>query len=161
MTANSRESSGTPEGKYLIFELDSEEFGISVLQVREIMKFQGVTPVPQAPPYVQGIINLRGRIIPVLNLRIRFSMLPKEVSERTCIVVVRPLLQDGDQHVFGVIVDSVAEVLFLGAGEIEQGFDIGQSKEHSFVCGMAKSKGRVKLLLDMNRVLGDGAHRAA
>ena len=161
MTPNSRQASGTLEGKYLIFELGSEEFGISVLQVREIMKFQGVTPVPQAPPYVQGIINLRGRIIPVLNLRSRFSMPPKEVSERTCIIVVSPLLQDGDQHLFGVIVDSVAEVLFLGAGEIEQGFDIGQSKERSFLCGMAKSKGKVKLLLDINRILGDGAYRAA
>ena len=88
-------------------------------------------------------------------------MPPKEVSERTCIVVVRPLLQDGDQHLFGIIVDSVAEVLFLGAGEIEQGFDIGQPKERSFLCGMAKSKGRVKLLLDINRILGDEAYRAA
>lgn len=139
-------------GKYLIFELGNEEFGISVLQVREIMKMQEITSVPQAPHFVQGVINLRGRIVPVMNLRRKFKMPDQAYTDRTCIVVIRVQANDGEQSV-GIIVDGVVEVLLLSQDDIEDRPDFGHETNSSHIRGMAKNKGKVKILLDMDCVL--------
>ncbi|RXH56289.1 chemotaxis protein CheW [Granulicella sibirica] len=139
-------------GKYLILELGEEEFGISVMQVKEIMKMQEITTVPQTPRFLQGVINLRGRIVPVVNLRSKFHMPEQAPTERTCIVVVRVQLEGGEQPM-GIVVDGVIEVLLLGEDDIEDSPDFGREAANSYVRGMAKSKGRVKILLDIDRVL--------
>jgi len=141
-------------GKYLIFLLGEEEFGISVLQVKEIMKMQQVTLVPQTPVFLQGVINLRGRIVPVVNLRSKFNMSSHEETDQTCIVVVRVQMGSGEQPM-GIVVDGVVEVLLLGTEDIEDTPDFGRDATASYVRGMAKSKGRVKILLDIDRILSN------
>lgn len=144
-------------GKYLIFELGAEEFGVSVMRVKEIMKMQTITAVPKAPHSVRGIINLRGRIVPVVSIRRAFGMDDAEYTDRTCIVVVQAERGTVAQPV-GVIVDGVVEVLLLNADEIEERPDFGPDMTASYVRGIAKSKGKVKILLDIERVLGDKVH---
>lgn len=139
-------------GKYLIFQLGTEEFGTVVMKVREIMKYQEITAVPQTPPYVKGVLNLRGRVIPVIDLRMKFGLPPQEYSEHTCIVVVRVESAAGELPV-GVIVDGVVEVLNLTAGDIEDTPDFGNGTATPCLLGMAKVKGKVKILLDMEQVL--------
>ncbi len=139
-------------GKYLIFELAGEEFGIGVLQVKEIVKLQEITRVPQAPAYLEGVINLRGRIVPVVNLRKKFNRPEQAHTERTCIVVVQIHSAAGDQAV-GVVVDGVVEVFLASADDIEDTPDFGRDVVTSYVMGMAKSKGRVRILLDIDLVL--------
>ncbi len=139
-------------GKYLIFHLGAEEFGTEVLKVREIMGIQDITDVPQTPPYVKGVINLRGKVIPVVDLRIKFGLAPEEYTPRTCIIVVRTQ-QDGDDLMIGIIVDGVAEVLTLADSDIEDTPDFGPGVVTPYLLGMAKIKGKVKILLDIDQVL--------
>jgi purine-binding chemotaxis protein CheW len=139
-------------GKYLIFRLGSEEFGTCVIKVREIMGMQDVTPVPHTPVFVKGVINLRGKVIPVVDLRLKFGLPPAECTSRTCIIVVRTQLGE-DQLLMGMVVDEVAEVLNLVASEIEETPDFGPGVETPYLLGMAKVKGTVKILLDIDRVL--------
>lgn len=141
-------------GKYLIVELANEQFGISVLQVKEIMKMQEITSVPQTPASLEGVINLRGRIVPVVDLRSKFGMPEQPYTERTCIVVVRVQMEAGEQPM-GVVVDGVVEVLTLDSGDIEDTPDFGREVTASYVRGMAKSKGMVKILLDIDKVLSN------
>jgi purine-binding chemotaxis protein CheW len=139
-------------GKYLIFQLGDEEFAISVLSVKEIMKMQEVTLVPQTPHYVSGVINLRGKIVPVISLRIRFGVGEIENTDLTCIVVVRMQTENGEQPI-GIVVDGVVEVLSLSSDDIEDTPDFGIDGATPYVRGMAKVKGRVKILLDIDQVL--------
>jgi len=136
-------------GKYLTFGLGNEEFGIQVMRVREIMGVQEVTAVPHTPAYVKGVINLRGKVIPVVDLRQKFGMPPQEYTQRTCIVVVQ-LEQDGVRLLTGVIVDQVSEVLSLQAADIEDTPDFGRGVVTPYLLGMAKTKGKVIVLLDIN-----------
>jgi purine-binding chemotaxis protein CheW len=144
-------------GKYLIFQLGLEEFGISVMQVKEIMKMQEVTSVPQTSHYLQGVINLRGRIVPVVNLRRKFSLPDAENTDRTCIVVVRSVI-GGVEQPMGLIVDGVQEVLMLSSSEIEDAPDFGREVLSDYVRGMATCKGKVKILLDIDVVLNGTSH---
>lgn len=139
-------------GKYLIFQLGNEEFGSSVLKVREIMKLQDITAVPQTPAYVRGVINLRGRVIPVIELRMKFGLPQQEYTQHTCIVVVRTGCASGEV-LMGVIVDGVVEVVNLSGTEIEDTPDFGDGTKTPCLLGMAKVKGKVKILLDMDFVL--------
>ena len=139
-------------GKYLIFRLGSEEFGASVIQVREIMGMQEVTPVPHTPGFLKGVLNLRGKVIPVIDLRLKFGLPAVEYTTHTCIVVVRTQLGP-DQLLVGIIVDEVAEVLTLAPSEIEKTPDFGPGVETPYLLGMAKVKGTVKILLDIDQVL--------
>jgi purine-binding chemotaxis protein CheW len=139
-------------GKYLIFQLGTEEFGTEVLKVREIMGLQDITTVPQMPAYVKGVINLRGKVIPVVDLRLRFGLPPEEYKPRTCIIVVRTRQGDEDLMI-GMIVDGVAEVLSLTGAEIEDTPDLGPGVVMPYLRGLAKIKGRVKILLDIDAVL--------
>ncbi|MDP9050150.1 MAG: chemotaxis protein CheW [Acidobacteriota bacterium] len=139
-------------GKYLIFHLGLEEFGTGVLQVREIMGLQDITPVPQVPAYVKGVINLRGKVIPVIDLRLKFGMAPEENTPRTCIIVVRTRQGDEDLMI-GMVVDGVVEVLNLTSADIEDTPDFGPGVVTPYLKGMAKIKGKVKILLDIDHVL--------
>ena len=140
------------EGKYLTFSLGQEEYGIGILKVKEIMGMMRVTPVPQTPKHVKGVINLRGRVIPVIDLRIRFGMSSSEYTDRTCIVVVETDSDGGRLHI-GIVVDSVSEVLNIKGSDIEDPPDFGTTLNTDYILGMAKTAGSVKILLDIDRVL--------
>jgi purine-binding chemotaxis protein CheW len=142
----------TLAGKYLTVVLDNEAYGIAVLKVREIIRMQKITPVPQMPEFVKGVINLRGRVIPIVDLRTKFG-LKAEFAERTCIVVVQVKLPNDQVVQMGLIVDSVEEVVTLSATEIEPTPDFGTRIDTSYLLGMAKVKGQVKTLLDIDRVV--------
>jgi purine-binding chemotaxis protein CheW len=138
-------------GKYLTFQLGKEEFGVGVMKVQEIMRMQDVTAVPGTPVYLKGVMNLRGKIIPVIDLRSKFGMPSIEYTQRTCVIVVQlngtavPLLM-------GMIVDEVCEVLIFGCADIEDPPDFGAERRRD-ILGLAKSGGKVKILLDIDRVL--------
>lgn len=140
-------------GKYLTFSLGNEVFGIPVLKVREIMRICPVTPVPKAPNYIHGVINLRGKIVPVIDLRSRLNMAPFHQQDRTCIIVVQYINNDGIHHLMGMIVDSVDEVIFLGVDHISETPDFGTTLDTRFITGMAESKGKVKTLLDIDKLI--------
>ena len=139
-------------GKYLTFHLVQEEFGVRVLKVREIMGLQEITAVPQTPAHVKGVINLRGKVIPVVDLRLKFGLPQQEYSQRTCIIVVQMSGQAGPMLI-GIVVDGVAEVLNLAAADIEDTPDFGDGTATPYLLGMAKVKDKVKILLEIDRVL--------
>jgi purine-binding chemotaxis protein CheW len=141
------------EGKYLTFSLCGEEYGIGILKVREIIGMINVTPVPQMPEFVKGVINLRGKVIPVIDLRLRFAMNSIEYTERTCIIVVEINGDTGPVSV-GIVVDGVSEVLNVRGSEIEETPKFGAQSDTDFILGMAKKEGGVKILLDIDKVLG-------
>ena len=139
-------------GKYLTFQLTSEEFGIRVLKVREIMGLQEITAVPQTPTHVKGVINLRGKVVPVVDLRLKFGLPAAEYTQRTCIIVTQIQGESGPVLI-GIVVDGVSEVLNLTAQEIEDTPDFGDETGVRYLLGMAKVKGKVKIPLDIDQVL--------
>lgn len=139
-------------GKYLAFHLGNEEYGIQVMKVREIIGVQDITSVPRTPDYLRGVINLRGKVIPVVDLRRKFGLEPVEFTQRTCIIVVQVAAEAGSMMV-GIVVDGVSEVLNLAAGDIEDTPDFGEGTQTPYLLGMAKSKGKVKILLNIDEVL--------
>jgi purine-binding chemotaxis protein CheW len=141
-------------GKYLTFGLGKEEFAIQVMRVREIMGVQEITAVPQTPECVKGVINLRGKVIPVVDLRLKFAMQPQEYTQRTCIIVVQ-IEHEDTRLLTGVVVDEVSEVITLQAADIEDTPDFGRGAAVPYLLGMAKLKGKVKILLDINKVMSD------
>jgi purine-binding chemotaxis protein CheW len=141
-------------GKYLAFRLGKEDFAIQVLKVREIVGIQDITAVPQMPSYVKGVINLRGKVIPVVDLRLKFGLPEREYTQRTCIIVVQ-VHGGGVAIQSGVIVDEVSEVLNLAAAEIENTPDFGEDVATPYLLGMAKAKDSVKMLLDIDQVLAN------
>lgn len=158
MTAPSENASLA--GKYLTFVLGRESYGIAVLKIREIIRVTDITSVPQMPEYIRGVINLRGKIIPVIDLRVRFGLGNADTTERTCIVVVQVTLPSGAAAQMGLVVDDVEEVANIAAGDIEPTPDFGTTLDTEYLLGMAKLKGKVKILLDINRVLGADALEA-
>ncbi len=140
-------------GKYLTFQLANEEFGIRVLKVREIMGVQEITAVPQTPAHVKGVINLRGKVIPVIDLRLKFGLPAAEYTQRTCIIVTQVTGEQASTIPMGIVVDGVSEVLNLAGQEIEDTPDFGEDICAEYLLGMAKVKGKVKILLDIERIL--------
>jgi len=140
------------EGKYLTFALAKEEYGLEILKVREIFGYMDITAIPQTPDYVKGVINLRGQVIPVVDLRAKFGMETTDVTEETCIIVVE--ITHGD-HKFstGIVVDHVQEVLDIAGEDIEQTPRFGSAVKTDFILGMGKIGDTVKILLDIDRVL--------
>jgi purine-binding chemotaxis protein CheW len=159
MQIESKETTGgtmspaSREGKYLTFELDGEEYGLEILKVKEIIGIMNITSVPQTPDYVKGVINLRGKVIPVIDLRLKFSMESLEYSERTCIIMVDIAGTSGKKVMVGIVVDSVSEVLNIRGDEIEDSPSFGSRLSTEYILGMAKVKGGVKILLDIDQVL--------
>lgn len=144
-------------GKYLTFTLGKEEYGVGILKVREIIGLMEITAVPHTPSYIKGVINLRGRVIPVLELRVKFGMERQEYNERTCIIVVEVQGPSGPVQV-GMLVDSVSEVLNIAEEEVEPPPTFGGAGnlDTDSLLGMGKVKGQVKILLDVDRVVGEG-----
>ena len=140
-------------GKYLTFMLGREEYGLPVLKVREIIKVMDITQVPQAPAHVRGVINLRGKVIPVVDLRLKFGLAWREYTERTCIIVV----DVASAGMLGIVVDSVSEVVNVTAADTEEASTIGACVRTEYLLGLAKVKGTVKILLDLDRVLAEDA----
>lgn len=139
-------------GRYLTVELAGETYGIAVMAVREIIRLQKITPLPRTPDFVKGVINLRGRVVPVIDLRLRFDM-PAAISDRTCIVVVHVRLGHVPAAPLGLIVDAVEEVVDLADDEVSPTPDFGTSVETGCLLGMARVKDRLNTLLDINRVV--------
>ena len=141
------------EGKYLTFALANEEYGLEILKVREIIGYMDITAVPQTPSYVKGVINLRGQVIPVVDLRAKFGMQTTDVTDQTCIIVVETT-QGGRNFSTGIVVDRVQEVLDIAGEDIEEAPQFGSSINTDFILGMGKVGDNVKILLDIDRVLG-------
>ncbi len=139
-------------GKYLTFALGQELYGIPVLKIREIIRMADITPVPRMPDYIRGVINLRGKIIPVVDLRLKFGLPGAEATEQTCIVVVQVRVTDATIPM-GLIVDAVEEVLNIAGSEIEDAPDFGTEVDTQFILGIGKTKGGVKTLLDIDCIL--------
>ncbi|MDI6874876.1 MAG: chemotaxis protein CheW [Actinomycetota bacterium] len=147
-TAQLNRSRNPGLNKYLTFVLGDEEYGLDILKVKEIIGLMEITKVPRMPDFVRGVINLRGRIIPVVDLRRKFGMPEQEDTRETCIVVV-----DLDGTNMGVVVDRVSEVLDLVSEDIEETPEFGASVDTEFITGMGKSGNRVIMLLDIGKVL--------
>ena len=142
--------------KYLTFELAGETYGIGILKIREIIKVMEITPLPHASDSVKGVINLRGKIIPVVDLRMRFGVAASEFTDRTCIVVVDLENEEGVRKLVGATVDAVSEVSQIPAGDIEPPPELGGGASDGYIHGMAKMKDKVVILLDIDKLLGAG-----
>jgi purine-binding chemotaxis protein CheW len=139
------------EGKYLTFALAHEEYGLEILKVREIIGYMDITAVPQTPHHVKGVINLRGQVIPVVDLRSKFGMDTTDVTEETCIIVVE-IVQGTRNFQTGIVVDHVQEVLDIAGGDIEDAPSFGSSVDTDFILGMGKIGDSVKILLDIQSI---------
>ena len=146
------QSGADREGKYLTFFLADEEYGIGILKVKEIIGMMTITPVPQTPAFVKGVINLRGKVIPVIDLRLKFGMEESQYNERTSIIVVEVRGGSGTVQI-GIVVDSVSEVVNIKGEDIENTPTFGTRLDTDYILGMAKMGGGVKILLDIDRVL--------
>jgi purine-binding chemotaxis protein CheW len=135
-------------GKYLTFVLADETYGLEILKVREIIGLMDVTAVPQTPSFVKGVINLRGKVIPVMDLRLKFGMPAGTTTDETCIIVV-----DVGQVEMGILVDHVSEVLSIDAADIQDTPSFGTNIDTSFILGIGKAGGKVSILLDIGKVL--------
>ncbi|MBI5179754.1 MAG: purine-binding chemotaxis protein CheW [Nitrospinae bacterium] len=135
-------------GKYLTFVLGHEEYGLEILKVREIMGVVEITSVPQMPHDVKGVINLRGTVIPIVDLRLKFGLAPREYDKETCIIVVNVA-----HALMGIVVDTVSEVLDIAGKDIDEPPQFGGTVDTSFIRGIGKVKGKVKILLDVEKVL--------
>ena len=140
------------EGKFLTFSMADEEYGIGILKIKEIIGMMPITTVPQTPEFVKGVINLRGKVIPVIDLRLRFCMEAIDYTERTCIIVVEIESTAGTVQI-GVVVDAVSEVLNVNAEDVEETPTFGAKLNTDYILGMAKMEGGVKILLDIDKVL--------
>ena len=142
-------------GRYLTFSMAREEYGLEILKVQEIIGMMNVTRVPRTPDFIRGVINLRGKVIPVIDLRRKLQFEGREDTDRTCIIVVQ--VQQGDTPVtMGIIVDSVSEVLNVSASQIEPSPEFGFNISTEFILGMGKVDKRVIILLDADRILSTG-----
>jgi purine-binding chemotaxis protein CheW len=139
-------------GKYLTFKLGQEEYGLEILKVREIIGLMDITKMPRAPQFIRGVINLRGKVNPVVDTRIKFGMEPTEDTEETCIIIVE-VIKDKEAIEMGILVDSVSEVLDIKETEIEDTPEFGGGIDTQFILGIAKAKDGVKILLDIDKVL--------
>ncbi|HEX7688126.1 MAG TPA: chemotaxis protein CheW [Burkholderiaceae bacterium] len=151
---NAKTSASTIEPtQYLTFMLAQEQFAIGILGIKEIIEYHGVTEVPMMPPCVRGVINLRGAVVPVIDLNARFGRKSSEVTKRTCVVIVESGLGTADRQVMGLVVDAVNEVLDIAAADIEPPPAFGARVRSDFIQGVGKVKGRFVLLLDVDRAL--------
>ena len=147
-----RDSDKTVGGKHLTFKLEREEYGIEILKVKEIIGIMTITTVPQTPDYVKGVVNLRGKIIQVVDLRMMFGMPTTDYTERTCIVVVE-IHRSAEAVFVGLVVDEVSEVVNLNQEDIEESPEFSGDLDTDYILGLAKTDGGVKILLDIEGML--------
>ena len=140
------------EGQYLTFSLGKEMFAIGILNIKEILEYGQLTTVPMMPMFIRGVINLRGAVVPVVDLGARFGGRQSEITKRTCIVIIEVCVDDSTQDI-GVVVDAVSEVLEIPAEEIEPAPAFGARIRADFIAGMGKVNGKFVILLDVNKVL--------
>ncbi len=137
-------------GKFLSFFLGEEEYAIEILKVQEIIGLMPITPVPRMPGYIKGVVNLRGKIVPVMNLRTRFGLTEIDYTEETCIIVVQE-----SQYLMGVVVDKVSEVADIEGSQMAEVPSIGAGEQSEYLSGLGKVKDNVKMIVDVGRVLFD------
>ena len=140
------------EGKYLTFRLDTEDYGIEILKVQEIIQIQQITKVPKVAHFIRGVTNLRGKVIPLIELRKKFGQATCDDTEETCIIVVQVETED-KPITMGIIIDAVKEVLQIDANQIEETPALGAGIDTNFITGMGKVADKVKILLDIEKVL--------
>ncbi len=145
-------STAKPAGKYLTFKLADEEYGLTIHKVREIIGFARITRAPHVPDLFRGVVNLRGKVVPVIDLRVRFGLPLLEDTTQSCIIVVE-VAHESRTVLIGVLVDSVAEVRAISSANIEPVPSFGMNVDTGFILGMGKSQDRVILLLDIDRVV--------
>lgn len=146
----SRAAKSEKGGKFLTFFLSTEEYGIEILKVQEIIGVMSITPIPRTPAFIKGVINLRGRIIPIIDLRLKLSMEEAKHTEETCFIVVKA----HDMHM-GVVVDKVSEVLDIAGENVEDAPSMGEDINTDYILGIGKAGDKVKMLLDIDKVLSD------
>lgn len=144
--------SSVTAGKYLTFKLGEETYGLGILKVQEIIGMMAVTHVPRIPDFIRGVINLRGKVIPVIDLRLKFGLEGRDDTERTCIIVVQ-VAHAESRVTMGIIVDEVSEVLYIEAGQIEPPPSFGSTVNTTFLLAMGKVGDKVIMLLDVDKVL--------
>ena len=160
ISTNQPESSASLGGKYMTFRLAREEYGLEILKVRELIGFMEITRIPRAPEHVRGVINLRGKVIPVVDLRLKFGMAPTDPTSQTVIIVVQLSAENGGLTM-GILVDEVLEVRAITAADIEPPPNLQDDVTSSFVRGVGKADRRVIFLLDIDRVLSQAETRQA
>ena len=136
--------------QWVTFRLANETYGINVMQVQEVLRFSDIAPVPGAPPYVLGIINLRGNVVTVIDTCQRFGLPPIEMTDNTRIVII-----ETDHQVIGILVDAVAEVVYLKRSEIETTPNVGNDESAKFIQGVSHREGELLILVDLNKLLGE------
>ncbi len=136
--------------QWVTFQLEDETYGINVMQVREVLRYSEIAPVPGAPDYVLGIINLRGNVVTVIDTRSRFGLMPGDISENTRIVII-----EAEKQVIGILVDSVAEVVYLRSSEIDSTPSVGTEESAKFIQGVCNRDGNLLILVDLNKLLSD------
>ncbi|MCE0556262.1 MULTISPECIES: chemotaxis protein CheW [Motilimonas] len=136
--------------QWVTFQLEQETYGINVMQVQEVLRYTEIAPVPGAPDYVLGIINLRGNVVTVIDTRSRFGLCPSEVSDNSRIVII-----EAEKQVIGIMVDSVAEVVYLRASEIDTAPNVGTEESAKFIQGVSNRDGQLLILVDLNKLLSD------
>jgi len=136
--------------QWVTFQLEDETYGINVMQVREVLRYSEIAPVPGAPDYVIGIINLRGNVVTVIDTRSRFGLMPGEISDNTRIVII-----EAEKQVIGILVDSVAEVVYLRSSEIDSTPSVGTEESAKFIQGVSNRDGELLILVDLNKLLSD------
>ena len=136
--------------QWVTFRLENETYGINVMQVQEVLRYTDIAPVPGAPGYVLGIINLRGNVVTVIDTRARFGLMPGEVTENSRIVII-----EAEKQVIGIMVDSVAEVVYLRSSEIESAPNVGTEESAKFIQGVCNRGEELLILVDLNKLLSD------
>jgi purine-binding chemotaxis protein CheW len=140
------------DGKHLTFSLGNEEYGLPILKVKEIIGMMEITHVPQTPIFIKGVVNLRGKIIPIMDLRLKLAMKERDYNERTCIIVVEVRINDA-KRLMGIVVDTVSEVINIQKSEIEPPPEYQTKGEKGFLTGMGKIKGKVVMLLNIEQII--------
>jgi len=136
--------------QWVTFKLENEVYGVNVMQVQEVLRYTEIAPVPGAPNYVIGIINLRGNVVTVIDTRVRFGLMPSEVSENSRIVII-----EAEKQVIGILVDGVAEVVYLRSSEIDIAPNVGTDESSKFIQGVSNREGELLILVDLNKFLND------
>ena len=136
--------------QWVTFKLESETYGINVMQVQEVLRYSEIAPVPGAPTYVLGIINLRGNVVTVIDTRARFALDSADISDNTRVVII-----ESDKQVIGILVDSVAEVVYLRQSEIDVAPNVGNDESAQFIQGVSNREGELLILVDLNKLLSD------
>ena len=150
LSANKNADNNDEILQWVTFKLEEETYGVNVMQVQEILRYTEIAPVPGAPEYVMGIINLRGNVVTVIDTRARFGMESAELTDNTRIVII-----EADTQVIGILVDSVAEVVYLRASEIDVAPNVGNDESAKFIQGVSNREGELLILVDLNKLLSD------